>query len=591
MAPEITDKHSSVIQKDNNEDSDDDNNDYDDVSFSKSQSPSPSTMNKLEKQQRTLLMVFASLSIFLFAGGIYGWGPMQLLLEANGNFASLCNDDSESGNNSDTDNAICKDRTAAFLNCRFVSQLTFLSGTLWGILSDKYGKSVLVYGFALCNVFGLILLVVAIWFPAVSIIDSPCLYGAFVLMGLGSTVGGMLTVETGLLFVESSKTQNRVISLLNALFDAGAMTYLGLWGLEKITSTTFSEERNADDVNDETRKNLILIIGGYLLMAVVCTGGYTYFFQRINNKNISLIKDNHNKCADEDEEENKTNGIDQKQQITACELGGDDDIIANNHNEGVRTPQSTRKKNLPSSPSNDHQQHHCSYIRIAERSASDQLKSKAYVLMGIYFSFHTISNIWTLTTARDFLGDLGDDAHGNRYLSIFTLMTPISLLALPFLDIVMNRFGFHASLQVVNGLAIAHGIVKVCFKDLNLQILGFVCFTFFRCFLYAVTLSCVATFIGSSVIGRATGTLFVLAGLASLANVGLAQLAMAEESGFFVPNMVFLVGTIPMVYLTYEIGRALETDQRARPDRKISSTREVPSLSVAGDAQKNTIEP
>jgi len=78
MAPEITDKHSSVIQKDNNEDSDDDNNDYDDVSFSKSQSPSPSTMNKLEKQQRTLLMVFASLSIFLFAGGIYGWGPMQV---------------------------------------------------------------------------------------------------------------------------------------------------------------------------------------------------------------------------------------------------------------------------------------------------------------------------------------------------------------------------------------------------------------------------------------------------------------------------------------------------------------------------------
>ena len=130
----------------------------------------------------------------------------------------------------------------------------------------------------------------------------------------------------------------------------------------------------------------------------------------------------------------------------------------------------------------------------------------------------------------------------------------------------MNRFGYHVALQVVNILAIVHGIIKVCFANLNVQIVGFVAFTFFRCFLYAVSLSCTASFIGSNAIGKATGTLYVLAGLASFVNIGLAHLA-TSTGDFFIPNLIFLVGTIPMIYITCEIGRALEVDKNHKDIR------------------------
>jgi hypothetical protein len=201
------------------------------------------------------------------------------------------------------------------------------------------------------------------------------------------------------------------------------------------------------------------------------------------------------------------------------------------------------------------------YIPIAMRSPGGQMKSKAYILLSIWFSFHKVSNIWTMTATRDFLGELGDDAYGNRYLSIFTLLTPFSIVALPFLDFVLHRYGFHAGLQAVNVLGILFGIIKVVTKSLNAQIAGFVVFTFFRCFLYSVGLSCVATFIGPTAIGKATGTLYVIAGLASFANIGLANVAV--NVGFFIPNMVFLVGEIPLLYLTYEMGKALEKDKLA----------------------------
>lgn len=471
---------------------------------------------------------------------------LQLMLEENGNFASRCNENIGLDNGTIAmtntgDNLICPDQTEAFLTCKFISQLTLLSGTTWGILSDKYGKKVLTHGFCVCNIVGLVLLIVGIQFP-VPVVEDLSLYGAFVLMGLASTVGGMLTVETGILFKSDQKQQNRVISFLNALFDAGAMAYLGLWGIENLTSSATGNI------------NLILIVAGFLFMAVIFLSGYTYFFHTIQARNDKresedAIFTDKNNAPDEE-----ANGEDFKRQTQNT---ADERVLESTNGTTDRSLQSI---------SSDSPKEECApcrtYIPIAERAASDQMKSKAYVLLGIWFSFHSTSNHWTLTTARDFLGMLGDDAYGNRYLSIFTLLTPFSIIALPFLDTVINKFGFHAALQSVNVLAIIHGIIKVWIPSLDVQIVGFVVFTFFRCFLYSVGLSCAASFIGPTAIGKATGTLYVLAGVTSFFNIGLAHWAM-EQGDFFLPNLVYLAGSIPMIYLTYDLGRTLKKDQQS----------------------------
>ena len=84
---------------------------------------------------------------------------------------------------------VCADQTEAFVTYKFVSQLTLLSGTMWGILSDSNGKKVLTHSFDLCNIAGLIALMIVVRF-SIPVVEHLSLYGAFVLMGLASTVRG-----------------------------------------------------------------------------------------------------------------------------------------------------------------------------------------------------------------------------------------------------------------------------------------------------------------------------------------------------------------------------------------------------------------
>ena len=92
-----------------------------------------------------------------------------------------------------------------------------------------------------------------------------------------------------------------------------------------------------------------------------------------------------------------------------------------------------------------------------------------------------LRNNFTLVTARDFLGYLGDDETGNRYLSVFTYVNAASILGQPGIDVVLlQRYGYGVGLQVVNALGLVHGLITVASSNLNVQIVGFVAFSFYR---------------------------------------------------------------------------------------------------------------
>jgi hypothetical protein len=441
---------------------------------------------------------------------------MQLLLEQNGNFATKCppssdnttadNDDNSNTNNTADDEYnggdmtdICPEQTAALLNSRFVAQLSILTGPLFGYVSDRYGGFALCCSMGISVTAGLALLLVSAKYPGTAW-DS-VLYLSFLLLGLGSTCGGLLTVETGVLFRDggTNKAQSRIISLLNALFDAGAMTFLGLWGLEKVSSSSQQEVDNT---------NFIVILGGYMGLGVLCLGGYSYLFRKVAKTDDDDInqKGNSNKIG-QSHGDNKLSNKGKQDDIGTTERTRvtDNSLHISNHrlsstvtlpmdqsasefygDTGLR--QSTNHQSSPNSiytsersssykntlnqqisrlapcedtETNDDECNRnidtelvdaelapvssvedamiapvdASYIPIFQRIVRDQLRSQAYILLCILFSFHMVSNVWTLTTARDFLKHLGDDDYGNRYLSIFTLMTPVSLLALPFEDV------------------------------------------------------------------------------------------------------------------------------------------------------------
>ena len=453
--------------------------------------PMPKTTKPIQCCQdisRTCLFISGAFSTFIFAGAFYGWGPLQLMLEKAGSFRSKC--DVEHTDNND---GTCSAQISELLLVRFTSQLTIVASPLLGYLSDQKGDYVLSMLMTVLLWIGLSLLVVSVHFG----IDF-LLYISLPLIGLASWSGGILTVQTGLMF--QGKIRTRVISALNALFDAGASTYLCLWLITEYSAAT----------------SLTEIFVGYLLLSIICLGPYTYFWtvvkpeQECSNTN-SKVKNTHS--------------------MAECI-----DVIQENTEDTV----------------------------ITHRSNRQQMLSQPFILLCLFFAFHLTSNVWTLTTSRDFLKYIGDD--DNAYLAIFTVLGPLSLVALPFQDIIIQKFGFHAALQAVNVLSIAHSIIKVSSTDLNVQIIGFVLFSFFRCFLFSVTFSFLPKIIDSHLVGEGVGIFYMVGGIVSLLNIVLARVAIEVFDGdFFIPNLVFLLLNIPCVYIVWRVKKCIKQDERAKP--------------------------
>ena len=85
------------------------------------------------------------------------------------------------------------------------------------------------------------------------------LYVSFVFLAMTTWMGGLLSVQTGMYF--TGQTRSRVIFALNALFDAGSITYLGLWGIREVTGAS-----------------LTVISLSYLALSVLLFGGGVYFW-------------------------------------------------------------------------------------------------------------------------------------------------------------------------------------------------------------------------------------------------------------------------------------------------------------------------
>lgn len=113
---------------------------------------------KTEARRRHGLVTFTSLYTFLVLGAFFGWGPMQLMLEDNGNFASKCTpEEQDSG-------IICPEQSAALVNVHFFGVVSQILSPILGILADRYGSVRLAYAMMACAWIGVGLLIVATHF-------------------------------------------------------------------------------------------------------------------------------------------------------------------------------------------------------------------------------------------------------------------------------------------------------------------------------------------------------------------------------------------------------------------------------------------
>jgi len=376
--------------------------------------------------------------------------------------------------------------------------LAQLSTPISGAISDRYGPMVLQIVICLmaCCGIGLILI-----FSKTQISDL--LYPAFIFVGFMSMGAAPMIMQVAELY-SSESSRRIVINVLESLWAVGGG--LGYWILWAITKAGISFR---------------IVIGCYLALGLL-----VYLITIFLWKAIIKLKSN-------------------------AQINKDD----------------FRAVDIPTFPVTTTTQE-VTHVETALKESTNhphgtflqQATSYRFILICFLFAIHVARMSFTLSTAKDFLGSLGDNALNGKYLSIFSLSSPMVLLGLPLVELFVKKFGYIFALQSINVVALAHGIVLLGSKSLNAQVVGFVLFMFYRCFLLSICFSYLETFADKHALGKLTGLVSFTPGLLILLNIPMTQWALVQLKGdFFWPNFTYTMVIIPLVIGVWYLGRLYPT--------------------------------
>lgn len=438
---------------------------------------------------------------------------------------------------------MCVSQSTTIININFIAVTTNTVTPFIGQAIDALGAPFVAYCMSIVAWMGTLLLTLAAQYEMDGVY-----YVAFCLLGLATFTGSLLSVQVGLYF--NGMTQVRIIMFLNALFDAGSVTYLLLWGIQSYFDFSF-----------------VTVTRVYFGLAIVVYGGASYFWKTAVPEES---KDDDDDWQEEKREEASLLTLDQQEllnqntvgeSLRAFQMSQMDKEMLTDAFMSLRGGIQEGTGHVPLEAlygSIRHEEVSATgdeYIPVSQRSPRDQLLSTPFLCLTLFFAISMTSCNWSLATAADYLAAMGDDG---TYLAIFTLMQPASILSLPIVDATVNNLGFGAAFQAVNILNFVYIFIKLTLMNLNVQIVHFVLVAVVRCYLYAVTFSFLPSLLSSDAVGKGTGFLYMIGGLTSFVNIPLSH--WAGQVGFGPPNLLYLSVVVPCVAFVRVVQKIIEKE-------------------------------
>lgn len=479
---------------------------------------------------------------------------MQRMLEQAGAFSYMCSPSTDDG---------CPSQAQAIVTIGFLATTFSIVTPLVGQAVDSYGAPTVSYGMSAAGILGSLLLVVA------AATDTSWLYWlSFALLALTTFTGSLLSVQVGIFF--QGHTQVRVIMWLNALFDAGSVSYLFLWIIQDYFAMSF-----------------VTVAFIYFVLAVVLFVPSAYYWTIATPEQDHFVPEEadrvlqHREDNEEGDKSETTSSVTESLrffQESKMDYTMLKEVVDSRRGSLRESMRSSGASKLPSaviygSIQEEGDTNEEAYVLLAERSARDQLLSTPYILLVFFFSVSQISCNWSLITAADFLASLGDDG---TYLKLFTLAQPASILALPLVDVIIRVYGFGAAFQCVNLINFAYILIKCTSTNLHLQTVTFFMVAAVRCFLYATTFSFLPSLLSADVVGRGTGFLYMVGGLACFLNIPLNSLA--ARGGFFLPNVFYLISVLPCTLAVWYVQKTIARENESKEARKNGAAVRVSKL-------------
>lgn len=482
-------------------------------------------MIKEEKQRdiyRWGLLIFTTLYVFFFAGAYYGYGPMILMLLRDDAFRSECDDvTTDTTTTTNPTDAYCPDQMSSLLNVHFVGMVMQIWSPILGAFADKRGPMITMILTTVLAMVGVILLIISRTFA----IDW-ILYPSFISLQLVSCCASiMINGPTGSYFAKQTETgvkkeeqekdneeegiteeqQQQQIVQQEQISDKLRRRVIGFMNnIFDGGSITYLIMWEIMKSNPKLTLEATSI--GYLALGVVIFGGALFFWKRLLD---------YYKSTEQEEQET----------------------------EEETAPPPTKEE-----------------LKAANKEDWKILREPSYLWLVAMFTIHQCRNTFNLTSQEAFLAYLGDD---DRYIEIFAYILPASIIGFPAVDYILDKYGYHVGLQSINVLAAIHGIIQVSSNNLNVQIVGFVAFSFYRCFIFSIIFAFNAVILPGKVLGKASGIMFTVSGLAMFVNIPLGDTAIQKWGGnFFIPNLIYTIAIVPCFFCAWRCGAGLPDEFR-----------------------------
>lgn len=470
--------------------------------------------------RRIALVLAVCASDLLLTGLVFGWAPLLLLLQEEGQYHELCADASEP-------TCVAQENR---LNLVFaVASVAMNAGALpVGMFLDRAGPRVTIAVAAVIEVSGLAMLALA---------DSQTFdvfVPAYVLIAFGGCITMMASYPASFLIM---RYQTAILAAISCLFDGSSVMFLVLYA--------------AHERFGWSRQEL------FLGLAVVSTGVYLLliFLWGLNEKSLRPKR-----TPDASGNDAILSTPQQRERLL---VNGQ----ANESAYGSVEVEQERPKRIPSTPTMS--KHDDAAFQLVDVALTTQMKSFEFAYIVVYAAAQVLRATIYIGTANKLLDNYGDREHGYLYTKVFSFVLPMGFLFVPSIDYLVETRGLSKALLFTNILGVLYNVVELV-PILPLQCVAFFLFTAFRAFLYAIISAFTAKTFGLKNMGSLMGIVFSIGSVISLAEYPAMYISNVLFAGdLTVLNVASLLSCVLMIPLTMYL-RKYEHDREEKRRAEIA---------------------
>ncbi|KAL4144541.1 hypothetical protein PRNP1_013670 [Phytophthora ramorum] len=475
--------------------------------------PSSSAIRPRRIAPRRIALVLAvCVSDLLLTGLVFGWAPLLLLLQEEGQYHELCSDPSES-------TCVAQENR---LNLVFaVASVAMNAGALpVGMFLDRAGPRVTIAIAAIIEVSGLTMLALA---------DSQTFdlfVPAYVLIAFGGCITMMASYPASFLIM---RYQTAILAAISCLFDGSSVVFLVLY--------------TAHERFGWSRRQLFLglaVVSGVVYLLLI-------FLWGLNEKSLRP------KCKADVNDNGVVVSTPQHEQLL---VGGK----ANDSEYGSVELEKIVPRRIPSTPTITKDD---AAFRLVDVAITKQMKSFEFAYIVAYAAVQVLRATIYIGTANKLLDNYGDREHGYLYTKVFSFVLPMGFLFVPSIDYLVETRGLSKALLFTNVLGVLYNALELV-PSLPVQCVAFFLFTAFRAFLYAIISAFTAKTFGLKNMGSLMGIIFSIGSIISLAEYPAVYISNSLFGGDLTAlNAASLLSCVLMIPLTMYL-RKYEHDREKK---------------------------